>query len=109
MTDTLVLKSGLKMPSSFVDVKDEEVEYLDGLYAEPTWWQRLVFGVLIAAVVTYVLCVAFTAVFTGGMSLACLAPISDLIGAIGKAATAGVIIGAVGVRSAWGIAAASRL
>ena len=30
MTDTLVLKSGLKMPSSFVEVKDEEMEYVDG-------------------------------------------------------------------------------
>ena len=30
MTDTLVLKSGLKMPSSFVEVKDEEMEYLEG-------------------------------------------------------------------------------
>lgn len=103
------MTNALIMPSTYVEVKDEEVEYLDGLYAEPTWWQRLVFGVLIAAVVTYVLCVAFTAVFTGGMSLACLAPISALIGAIGKAATAGVIIGAVGVGSAWGIAAASWL
>ena len=30
MNDTLLLKSGLRMPSSFVEVKDDEMEYVDG-------------------------------------------------------------------------------
>ena len=30
MTDTLVLNTDLKMPSNFVEVKDDEMEYLDG-------------------------------------------------------------------------------
>ena len=107
MTDTLKLKNGLIMPSNFIEVKDDEMEYLDGSYSQPTWKQRLVFGVLIAAVVTYVSLVVVSALISGGMSQACLAPIAVLIDAIGKAATAGVIIGAVGAGSAWGIAVAS--
>ena len=30
MTDTLKLKNGLVMPSNFIEVKDDEMEYVDG-------------------------------------------------------------------------------
>lgn len=82
MNDTLLLKSGLRMPSTFVEVKNAEVEYLAASWGW-SWGGFFQFIGGIGCIVCGVICCA-----TGGGAPAGVGLICSGVGLIGSGISA---------------------
>jgi hypothetical protein len=100
-------KYQLQLPSSFVDVDREEMEYVDG--GALTWWQK---GLVVAAVAA----ISAAVIYTGGAILIAgfdavmsLGPVAAIVAEVGAKTALTGFIGSTGTGVAIAIAVGNWL